>query len=32
MVVYRVSPADVESGVRVGDVTYPGFPGTGRGA
>jgi murein DD-endopeptidase MepM/ murein hydrolase activator NlpD len=29
MVVYRVSPADVESGVRVGEVTYPGFPGAG---
>jgi murein DD-endopeptidase MepM/ murein hydrolase activator NlpD len=25
-VVYRVTPADVESGVRVGDQTYPGFP------
>lgn len=24
-VVYRATPADVESGVRVGDVTYPGF-------
>jgi hypothetical protein len=31
MVVYRVSPPDVESGVRVGDVTYPGFPNTGAG-
>jgi murein DD-endopeptidase MepM/ murein hydrolase activator NlpD len=31
MVVYRVTPADVESGVRIGDVTYPGFPGTGAG-
>ena len=29
MVVYRVTPPDVESGVRVGDVTYPGFPGSG---
>jgi murein DD-endopeptidase MepM/ murein hydrolase activator NlpD len=29
MVIYRVSPSDVESGVRVGDVTYPGFPATG---
>jgi murein DD-endopeptidase MepM/ murein hydrolase activator NlpD len=29
MIVYRVSPADVESGVRVGDITYPGFPGSG---
>jgi murein DD-endopeptidase MepM/ murein hydrolase activator NlpD len=26
MVVYRVTPADVASGVRVGDVEYPGFP------
>ena len=25
-VVYRATPADVESGVRVGDQTYPGFP------
>jgi len=31
MVVYRVSPPDVESGVRVGDVTYPGFPNTAAG-
>jgi murein DD-endopeptidase MepM/ murein hydrolase activator NlpD len=29
LVVYRASPPDVDSGVRVGDVTYPGFPGTG---
>ena len=29
MIVYRASPADVESGVRVGDITYPGFPGSG---
>jgi murein DD-endopeptidase MepM/ murein hydrolase activator NlpD len=29
MVVYRVTPADVESGVRVGDRPYPGFPGSG---
>jgi murein DD-endopeptidase MepM/ murein hydrolase activator NlpD len=29
LVVYRVSPPDVESGVRVGEVTYPGFPGKG---
>lgn len=29
MVVYRVSPADVESGVKVGDETYPGFPASG---
>jgi hypothetical protein len=27
-VVYSASPADVESGVRVGEVTYPGFPGS----
>ena len=27
MIVYRVTPPDVESGVRVGDVNYPGFPG-----
>jgi len=26
MVVYRVTPDDVSSGVRVGDVEYPGFP------
>jgi murein DD-endopeptidase MepM/ murein hydrolase activator NlpD len=26
MVVYRVTPPDVESGVQVGDYTYPGFP------
>jgi murein DD-endopeptidase MepM/ murein hydrolase activator NlpD len=31
MVVYRVTPADVESGVRVGDITYPGFPASGAG-
>jgi murein DD-endopeptidase MepM/ murein hydrolase activator NlpD len=31
MLVYRVSPSDVESGVRVGTVTYPGFPGKGAG-
>lgn len=29
LVVYRVSPADVDSGVRVGDLEYPGYPGTG---
>jgi murein DD-endopeptidase MepM/ murein hydrolase activator NlpD len=29
MVVYRVSPEDVESGVLVGDIEYPGFPATG---
>ena len=28
MVVYRVTPPDVESGVRVGEVTYPGYPAT----
>jgi murein DD-endopeptidase MepM/ murein hydrolase activator NlpD len=27
-VVYRATPNDVESGVRVGDRTYPGFPGS----
>jgi len=31
MIVYRVSPPDVESGVLVGDVTYPGFPGSNAG-
>jgi murein DD-endopeptidase MepM/ murein hydrolase activator NlpD len=30
-VVYRATPADVESGVRVGDETYPGFPASGAG-
>ena len=30
-VVYRATPSDVESGVRVGDVTYPGFPAGGVG-
>jgi murein DD-endopeptidase MepM/ murein hydrolase activator NlpD len=30
-VVYRATPADVESGVRVGDRTYPGFPASGAG-
>jgi murein DD-endopeptidase MepM/ murein hydrolase activator NlpD len=29
MVVYRVTPADVESGVRVGELTYPGYPAAG---
>jgi murein DD-endopeptidase MepM/ murein hydrolase activator NlpD len=29
MIVYRVSPADVASGVRVGDYEYPGFPASG---
>jgi murein DD-endopeptidase MepM/ murein hydrolase activator NlpD len=28
-IVYRVTPADASSGVRVGDVEYPGFPLTG---
>ena len=27
-VVYRATPADVESGIRVGDRNYPGFPAT----
>ena len=31
MVVYRATPADVASGVRVGDVEYPGFPVSGAG-
>jgi len=30
-VVYRATPDDVESGVRVGDLTYPGFPAAGAG-
>lgn len=30
-VVYRATPADVESGVRVGDRPYPGFPAAGAG-
>lgn len=30
-VVYRAAPADVESGVRVGDLDYPGFPASGAG-
>jgi murein DD-endopeptidase MepM/ murein hydrolase activator NlpD len=29
MVVYRASPADVESGIQVGDLTYPGYPASG---
>jgi murein DD-endopeptidase MepM/ murein hydrolase activator NlpD len=29
MAVYRVTPADVTSGVLVGDVEYPGYPATG---
>ena len=31
MVVYRVTPPDAESGVRVGDYEYPGFPASGAG-
>jgi hypothetical protein len=31
MVVYRVTPPDVASGVRVGDVEYPGYPASGAG-
>ncbi len=31
MVVYRVTPADAVSGVRVGDREYPGFPASGAG-
>jgi len=31
MVVYKVTPADVASGVRVGDVEYAGFPASGAG-
>jgi murein DD-endopeptidase MepM/ murein hydrolase activator NlpD len=31
VVVYRVQPAEAESGVRVGDVVYPGFPAAGAG-
>jgi len=30
-VVYRVTPPDVESGVRVGEYEYPGFPASGAG-
>ncbi len=32
MVVYRATPADVHSGVRVGDLEYAGFPAGGAGA
>ena len=32
MVVYRISPPDVSSGVRVGDVEYPGFAANGSGS
>lgn len=31
MIVYRVTPADAESGVRVGEHDYPGFPAGGAG-
>lgn len=31
VVVYRVTPADAESGVRVGELEYPGFPAAGAG-
>jgi murein DD-endopeptidase MepM/ murein hydrolase activator NlpD len=31
MVVYRVTPGDVTSGVRVGDAEYPGYPAAGAG-
>ncbi len=31
LAVYRVRPADVDSGVRVGDYEYPGYPATGAG-
>ena len=31
VVVYRVQPANAESGVRVGDKVYPGFPASGAG-
>ena len=30
MVVYRATPADVTSGVLVGDIEYPGYPGVRR--
>lgn len=30
-IVYRVEPGDVQSGVRVGDFEYPGFPASGAG-
>jgi murein DD-endopeptidase MepM/ murein hydrolase activator NlpD len=29
MIVYRATPSDVESGVRVGDLEYPGYPAAG---
>src|SRR5439155_170755 len=31
MIVYRASPPDARSGVRVGDVEYPGYPASGAG-
>jgi murein DD-endopeptidase MepM/ murein hydrolase activator NlpD len=31
-ILYRVTPADVDSGVKVGDLVYPGFPAAGAGA
>ena len=31
VVVYRVNPADSDSGVRVGEIEYPGFPASGAG-
>jgi murein DD-endopeptidase MepM/ murein hydrolase activator NlpD len=31
MVIYRATPPDVASGVRVGDIEYPGFPASGAG-
>jgi murein DD-endopeptidase MepM/ murein hydrolase activator NlpD len=31
MVVYKATPADIGSGVRVGDLEYPGFPAAGAG-
>src|SRR5438034_567878 len=30
-VVYRATPEDVESGVKVGDISYPGYPASGAG-
>jgi murein DD-endopeptidase MepM/ murein hydrolase activator NlpD len=32
LVIYRATPLDVSSGVRVGDVEYPGYPASGAGA
>src|SRR5207237_7544803 len=29
MVVYRAMPGDIESGIQVGDLTYPGYPASG---